>query len=103
MAQRLPRQAVPSHYDITLTPDLDRATFGGEVTIPTPFIPMRALNIQGSYVGTPGEMKELLELVRRAKPASIPITKRPLAEAYQCLEELKAGTLVGRAVLTPAG
>jgi len=77
--------------------------FGGEITLPTPFIPMRALNIQGSYVGTPGEMKELLALVRRAKPAAIPIVKRPLPEAYACLTELKAGRLVGRAVLTPAG
>lgn len=77
--------------------------FGGDVTIPTPYIPMRALSIQGSYVGTPGEMKELLELVQRARPPAIPITRRPLAEAYAALEDLKAGRQIGRSVLMPAG
>ncbi|MCK6449400.1 MAG: alcohol dehydrogenase [Alphaproteobacteria bacterium] len=77
--------------------------FGGEITLPTAYIPMRAMNIQGSYVGTPAEMKELLDLVRRARPPALPITKRPLPEAYQCLQELKEGKLVGRAVLVPAG
>ena len=77
--------------------------FGGEITMPTAYIPMRAMNIQGSYVGTPGEMKELLELVQRAGPPALPITRRPLPEAFQCLTELKEGKLVGRAVLVPAG
>jgi D-arabinose 1-dehydrogenase-like Zn-dependent alcohol dehydrogenase len=77
--------------------------FGGDITIPTPYIPMRALNLQGSYVGSPTELKELIELVHKAKPPQIPITRRPLPEAYQCLTELKAGKLVGRAVLVPAG
>jgi D-arabinose 1-dehydrogenase-like Zn-dependent alcohol dehydrogenase len=77
--------------------------FGGDVTIPTPFIPMRALNIQGSYVGTPGEMTELLALVRRARPPAIPITKRPLEEAFAALQDLKSGRLIGRSVLMPAG
>ncbi|MCC6469128.1 MAG: alcohol dehydrogenase catalytic domain-containing protein [Alphaproteobacteria bacterium] len=77
--------------------------FGGDVTIPTPYIPMRALNIQGSYVGTPGELRELVELVQRVKPATIPITKRPLAEAYAALEALKAGKQIGRSILMPAG
>ena len=75
--------------------------FGGELALPTLYIPMRALNIQGSYVGTPGEMKELLELVQRVHPPVIPITRRPLAEAFQCIEALKSGTQLGRAVLTP--
>jgi D-arabinose 1-dehydrogenase-like Zn-dependent alcohol dehydrogenase len=77
--------------------------FGGEITIPTPYIPMRALTIQGSYVGTPGEMRELLALMQRARPATIPITKRPLAEANAALEDLKAGKQIGRSVLMPAG
>ncbi len=32
-AQRLPETAVPSHYKITLTPDLQKATFDGDETI----------------------------------------------------------------------
>jgi puromycin-sensitive aminopeptidase len=30
---RLPRTVVPTRYDLTLTPDLERATFGGEATV----------------------------------------------------------------------
>ncbi len=33
MDQRLPRHAVPSHYEIELTPDLEAATFAGTVAI----------------------------------------------------------------------
>jgi D-arabinose 1-dehydrogenase-like Zn-dependent alcohol dehydrogenase len=75
--------------------------FGGEITLPLPFIPMRAMTIQGSYVGSLAEMKELLALVSRAGIPSIPITSRPLAEADATLQDLRAGRLVGRAVLTP--
>src|SRR5215831_16606367 len=39
--------------------------FGGDITMPTPFFPMRALTIQGSYVGSLPEMRELLDLVRK--------------------------------------
>ena len=75
--------------------------FGGDLTLPLPFIPMRAMTIQGSYVGSLAEMKELLALVNRARIPSIPITTRPLAEADAALQDLRAGKLVGRAVLMP--
>ncbi|MBV9524090.1 MAG: alcohol dehydrogenase catalytic domain-containing protein [Alphaproteobacteria bacterium] len=75
--------------------------FGGDLTLPLPFIPMRAMTIQGSYVGSLAEMKELLELVGRTRVPSIPITTRPLEAADATLQELRAGKLVGRAVLTP--
>ena len=32
-AHRLPDTVIPSHYKMTLTPDLKNATFGGEETI----------------------------------------------------------------------
>jgi propanol-preferring alcohol dehydrogenase len=75
--------------------------FGGDITIPTPLFPLKAMTVQGSYVGSPGEMHELLELVRRAKPAPIPTAERQLAGANAALEDLRAGRLVGRAVLVP--
>ncbi len=74
--------------------------FGGDITLPLPSIPQRALTIEGSYVGSLAELRELLELVRREKVPPIPIRKRPLSEAYAALEDLKAGRVVGRAVLT---
>jgi D-arabinose 1-dehydrogenase-like Zn-dependent alcohol dehydrogenase len=76
--------------------------FGGDVTVPTPFFPMRALTIQGSYVGSLPEMKELLALVRRAGAPPVPIGTRPLAEVNDALNDLRAGKVVGRVVLTPA-
>src|SRR5947209_16139437 len=32
-AQRLPGNAIPEHYSLTFTPDLQKATFAGEETI----------------------------------------------------------------------
>jgi propanol-preferring alcohol dehydrogenase len=77
--------------------------FGGDVTIPTPYIPMRAMTIQGSYVGSPKELKELIALVRKTRVPAVPIDKRPLSEANAGLMDLKAGKVAGRVVLTPAG
>jgi D-arabinose 1-dehydrogenase-like Zn-dependent alcohol dehydrogenase len=76
--------------------------FGGEVTISTPLIPMKALTIQGSYVGSLAELKELLALVRRTGLPGLPVGTRKLEEADAALGELRAGKVVGRLVLTPA-
>jgi propanol-preferring alcohol dehydrogenase len=76
--------------------------FGGEVTISTPLIPMKALNIQGSYVGSLAEMRELLALVKRTGLPNLPVGTRNLENADAALSELRAGKVVGRLVLTPA-
>jgi D-arabinose 1-dehydrogenase-like Zn-dependent alcohol dehydrogenase len=76
--------------------------FGGDITVSTPFFPMRAMKVQGSYVGSLPEMKELLELVGRTGAPPVPLHKRPLEDANAALNELKAGKVVGRVVLTPA-
>ena len=73
--------------------------YGGALTIPIPFLPMNARIIQGSYVGGLGDMGELMVMVREGKIAPIGITERPLAEASQALEDLKAGKVKGRQVL----
>lgn len=75
--------------------------FGGEITLSTPFIPIKAMTIQGSYTGSLGEMAELIALVRRTGMPKIPVRTRPLAEATAVLHDLKAGTILGRVVLTP--
>jgi D-arabinose 1-dehydrogenase-like Zn-dependent alcohol dehydrogenase len=76
--------------------------FGGEVTVPTPFFPQRAMTIQGSYVGSLTEMKELLDLVRRTGQPPVPIATRPLDQVNETLTDLRNGKIVGRVVLTPA-
>jgi D-arabinose 1-dehydrogenase-like Zn-dependent alcohol dehydrogenase len=76
--------------------------FGGDITVPTPFFPMRAMAIQGSYVGSLTDMKELLDLVRRTGLPPVPLATRPLSEVNAALNDLRAGKIVGRVVVTPA-
>ena len=74
--------------------------YGGEMTVSLPTLPMRALSIMGSYVGSLGELKELMELVKTGKVKPIPMETRPLETAYDTLQDLKAGRITGRVVLT---
>jgi D-arabinose 1-dehydrogenase-like Zn-dependent alcohol dehydrogenase len=76
--------------------------FGGDITVSTPFFPMRAMTVQGSYVGSLTEMAELLDLVRRKGLPPIPVSTRPLEEVTAALNDLRAGKVIGRVVLTPA-
>jgi alcohol dehydrogenase, propanol-preferring len=75
--------------------------FGGGATFALPLIPIKAVTIQGSYVGNLRETQELLDLVRARKVPPIPLTPLPLAKANDALVDLQKGKLVGRAVLTP--
>jgi alcohol dehydrogenase/propanol-preferring alcohol dehydrogenase len=75
--------------------------FGGGAPWALPLIPIKAVTIQGSYVGNLRETQELLDLVRAKKIAPIPVTPVPLAKANDALLDLQKGRLVGRAVLTP--
>lgn len=75
--------------------------FGGELRMPIPFFPMRAIAIEGSYVGPLSDALEMIELVRSGSVAPIPVATRPLAEAEAALQDLAAGRIVGRVVLTP--
>src|SRR5438046_1670739 len=75
--------------------------FGGGAPWALPLIPIKAITIQGSYVGNLRETQELLDLVRSKKIAPIPVTPMPLAKANEALVDLQKGKLVGRAVLTP--
>jgi D-arabinose 1-dehydrogenase-like Zn-dependent alcohol dehydrogenase len=74
--------------------------YGGGLTLSLPTIPLRAISVIGSYVGNLVELKELIELVKAGKVAPIPVTTRPLAEVARTLDDLRAGRIVGRVVLT---
>jgi propanol-preferring alcohol dehydrogenase len=76
--------------------------YGGDVTVPTPYLPLRALTLRGSYVGSQSDMAELLDLVKRTGMPPVPIKTRPLEEVNATLNDLRAGKIVGRVVLTPA-
>jgi alcohol dehydrogenase len=75
--------------------------FGGGAPWALPLIPMKAVTIQGSYVGNLRETQELLDLVRAKKIPPIPVTAVPLAKANDALLQLQKGAVVGRTVLTP--
>jgi D-arabinose 1-dehydrogenase-like Zn-dependent alcohol dehydrogenase len=75
--------------------------FGGDITLPTPTLPLRAMTVQGSYVGSLPEMAELLDLVQQKGMPSVPVATRKLAEVNAVLNELRDGKVVGRVVLTP--
>src|ERR1700726_798001 len=75
--------------------------FGGGAPWALPLIPIKAITIQGSYVGNLRETQELLDLVRTKKIPPIPVTPMPLTKANEALIDLQKGRLVGRAVLTP--
>jgi D-arabinose 1-dehydrogenase-like Zn-dependent alcohol dehydrogenase len=75
--------------------------FGGDITLSLPLLPLRAITVQGSYVGSLAEMKEMLALVTTGKVRPVPITQRRLHEINAVFEELKAGHIIGRVVLTP--
>jgi D-arabinose 1-dehydrogenase-like Zn-dependent alcohol dehydrogenase len=76
--------------------------YGGDITVSLPPFPMRAITVQGSYVGSVPEMAELIELVKRTGLPPVPVATRPLADVNAVLSELRAGKVVGRVVLTPA-
>ena len=74
---------------------------GGDLTLALPVIPMRPLTLQGSYVGTLEELRELVALAQRRTMKPIPVTRRPLAEANDALMALHEGRIVGRTILVP--
>ncbi|QGU05833.1 alcohol dehydrogenase [Corynebacterium comes] len=76
--------------------------FGGEVTIPTALLALRMIRIEGSFVGTLGQLRELVDIARRGKLPHIPIIERPLSveEVARALDDLTAGGVSGRIVLT---
>ena len=74
---------------------------GGDITLSLPVIPMRPLTIQGSYVGTLEELRELIALVQRTKMKAIPVQRRPMSEANAAMQDLIAGKVVGRTILIP--
>jgi propanol-preferring alcohol dehydrogenase len=73
--------------------------FGGELTLPLPLMAIRALTVQGSYVGNPKELRELVKLAQDGTLPALPVATVPQREAYAALMRLKDGKVTGRLVL----
>ncbi|HET6566162.1 MAG TPA: alcohol dehydrogenase [Xanthomonadales bacterium] len=72
---------------------------GGGLSVPIPFLPWKALTIQGSYVGSLQEARELLQLAQEINLAPIQIDQQPLSAASETLDRMRQGNVVGRVVL----
>jgi D-arabinose 1-dehydrogenase-like Zn-dependent alcohol dehydrogenase len=72
--------------------------FGGEIPLSIAGTILRAITVQGSHLGSIDELKAVVALARAGKIRPIPIEKRLLPEVSRTLDELKAGSIVGRVV-----
>ena len=75
--------------------------FGGAVTLSVPLIPMKSAKIEGSFVGSLAEFRELIALVKQKGMPQIPLDLRPLEQVNAALSDLQGGRVVGRVVLVP--
>ncbi|MFT8244551.1 alcohol dehydrogenase [Roseomonas sp. BN140053] len=76
--------------------------FGGELPLPLPLMAIRALTVQGSYVGNPKELRAVMDLARTGRLAPLPVSTAPMHEANAVLNRLRDGKVTGRVVLTAA-
>lgn len=74
---------------------------GGDITLSLPTLPLRPLRLEGSYVGTLNELQELVALVKHSGMKAIPVSRRPLQEVNQAIDDLHHGRVIGRTVLVP--
>ena len=73
--------------------------FGGELSLPLPLMAIRALTVQGSYVGNPKELRELVGLAQAGDLQPLPVTTVPQRDANDALMRLRDGKVTGRLVL----
>jgi alcohol dehydrogenase, propanol-preferring len=72
---------------------------GGAYSTAVAMFPLKAMTIEGTTTGTLAEARELIDLVRARDITPPPIAERPLSQASQALDDLRAGCIVGRVVL----
>lgn len=73
--------------------------FGGELMLALPIMAMRALTVQGSYVGNPKELRELVKLAQDGDLEALPVATIPQSQANEALNRLRDGKVTGRLVL----
>ncbi len=73
--------------------------FGGRFTMPIPMLSLRVITLTGCFVGSLGEAREMLDLVRQGAVAKIPVEVRPLDQVNSALDDLRSGKVTGRVVL----
>src|SRR5690625_3984269 len=75
--------------------------FGGQLAFPTTVVALQQLKIEGNFVGSLPELRELIDLAKSTRLPQLPITEKPLeaAEVNAALTAIEEGTVSGRTVL----
>ncbi|MEN9780510.1 MAG: hypothetical protein RL014_1658 [Pseudomonadota bacterium] len=73
--------------------------FGGATPLTPAMVSMKAVSVEGSYVGSLQEMQELMAIARTGVLPDLPLTTQPLSSVTQALEDLRAGRIRGRTIL----
>lgn len=73
--------------------------FGGAFSMPITMFPLRAISMGGSFVGSLGEFRDVMKMAQESKVSDIPMEHRPLSAASKSLDDLRAGTVIGRVIL----
>jgi D-arabinose 1-dehydrogenase-like Zn-dependent alcohol dehydrogenase len=73
---------------------------GGTFAMAAAMFAIKAMTIEGTLTGSLAEARELLDLARSGAIAPIPTRDRPLDQAQAALDDLRAGRIVGRTVLS---
>ncbi|NDB10943.1 MAG: alcohol dehydrogenase, partial [Betaproteobacteria bacterium] len=72
--------------------------YGGELALSLVPLAQRAITLQGSYVGSLQELREVVALAQSGKLKPIPTRVCSMQEVSSILDQLKAGTVIGRVV-----
>ena len=73
--------------------------FGGDITLALPTVTMKALTLQGSYIGSLKDLVKLVSLIEGGFMGSVPVEEVPHEEAFSALMRLRSGKVNGRLVL----
>jgi alcohol dehydrogenase len=73
---------------------------GGNFSLPMVQWIYKRMTIEGFMVGTLAEAKELMALARAGKIKPPPMKEEPMGDAQKWIDQLRAGKVVGRVILT---
>ena len=73
---------------------------GGNFSLPMVQWIYKRMTIEGFMVGTLAEGQELMALARAGKIKPTPMKEEPMGDVQKWIDELRAGKVVGRVVLT---
>jgi NAD+-dependent secondary alcohol dehydrogenase Adh1 len=74
--------------------------YGAQLTMPTIELVLKEISVVGNLVGNHADLDDLMKLVARGR-VTLETQRYPLDQALTALDDLAAGRVRGRAVLTP--